>query len=174
MWVKWVAAISLIATFAWMVLSACWMPVDAMLKKKELMLSMGELEGALSSYQLDHGEYPLNSDDELEGAFVLYKYLSGDFDGDGKLDPESVGTKVYLESIDWKDERNESYSVVSKIGSRYALVDPHGSPIRYLCEPFGKKNKKTRNPAYDLWSLGGAEPNSDAIEHRSKWITNWD
>jgi hypothetical protein len=55
-------------------------------------------------------------------------------------------------------------------------VDPFGSPLRYLCEPPGVKpgQRKTRNPTYDIWSLGGADADGgDSVESQSNWITNW-
>ena len=165
--------ISLIAILAGMVLAA--MPaVMNQVKRKQVKLALGELKAGLSSYKLDNGMFPINETDEFEGAFVLYKYLSGDFDEDGELDPLSDDTKIYVEGIDYNTAKNQAQQRVGTVGNRYALVDPFGSPIRYLCEPPGKKNKRTKNPTYDLWSLGGGEPDSTATEDISKWITNWD
>lgn len=165
--------ISLIAILAGMVLAA--MPaILGQIKRRQVELTLKELQAGLSSYKLDNGMYPINPTDEIEGSYVLYKFLSGDFDGDGKLDDESVGTKIYMEGIDWNTAKNQAQLRVGKTpDGRYALVDPFGSPIRYLCEPPGEKNKKTRNPTYDLWSLGGAEADSTNTEDLSRWITNW-
>ncbi len=165
--------ISLIAILAGMVLAA--MPaVLNQIKRKQVKLTMKELEAGLSSYKLDNGMYPINPTDEIKGANVLYKFLSGDFDEDGKLDDESVGTKIYVEGIDWNTSKNQSQQRVGKNpNGGYALVDPFGNQLRYLCEPPGRKNKKTRNPTYDLWSLGGAQPGSTATKDVSRWITNW-
>jgi len=165
--------ISLIAILAGMVLAA--MPaVMNSVKRKQVKLTLSELEAGLSSYKLDNGMYPVNDGEPTEGAFVLYKYLSGDFDEDGQLDPEADDTKVYVEGITWDVAQNQSQQKVGELDSRYALVDPFGSPIRYQCEPPGRKDKKTKNPTYDLWSLGGGDANSTALEDRSRWITNWE
>lgn len=165
--------ISLIAILAGMVLAA--MPaVLNQIKRKQVKLTLKEVEAGLSSYKLDNGMFPINPTDEIEGAHVLYKFLSGDFDEDGKLDDESAGTKIYMEGIDWNTAKNQAQQRVGRTaGNRYALVDPFGNQIRYLCEPPGKKNKQTNNPTYDLWSLGGAEPGSTQKEDLSRWITNW-
>ena len=165
--------ISLIAILAGMVLAA--MPaVLNQVKRKQVRLTLGELKAGLSLYKLDNSWYPINDKDEFEGAFVLYKFLSGDFDVNGELDPLADDTKIYVEGIDWNTAKNQAQQRVGELEGRYALVDPFGSPIRYLCEPPGRKNKKTKNPTYDLWSLGGAEADSTAIEDRSKWLTNWE
>ena len=161
--------ISVIAILAAMVLAAIpgiWNRIN----RSQTELLIKELAAGLSAYQQDNGMYPVNSGSERDGAFVLYKHLSGDFDGDGTLDPTSTGTIVYIEGIVWSSANNQKQQRVDKIGDRYAIVDPFGSPIRYLAEPPGKKIKKTNNPTYDLWSLGGAEPGSTAKKAQAKWI----
>jgi len=165
--------ISLIAILAGMVLAA--MPaVLNQVKRRQVELTMKELEAGLSSYKLDNGMFPVNPTDEILGANVLYRFLSGDFDGDGMLDEESTGTKIYVQGLDLNTAKNQSQQRVGRTGNgTYALVDPFGNQFRYLCEPPGRRNKITRNPTYDLWSLGGAEPGSTATEDISRWITNW-
>lgn len=165
--------ISLIAILAGMVLAAMPAVLNSV-KRKQVKLALGELEAGLSSYKLDNGMYPVNDSDPIEGAYVLYKFLSGDFDEDGTLDPETDDVKVYVEGITWDVAKNQSQQKVGELNGRYALVDPFGSPIRYLCEPPGRKNKQTKNPTYDLWSLGGGDANSTDMEDRSRWITNWE
>lgn len=172
-WFKWFAAISLIAIFVVMNLGVCWLPIER-INRKEAKLTLLELEAGLSAYKLDNGDYPINSGDEIEGAFVLYKYLSGDFDGDGKVDPNSVGTKIYVEGIGWDAAKGLNNQRVRKIGDRFAIIDLFGELIRYRREVADIKKRTTRNPNYDLWSLGGSDPDSEAIEDRSKWITNWE
>ncbi len=165
--------ISLIAVLAGMVLAA--MPaIIGKVKRDQARLVVQELEAGLSAYKLDNGWYPIHRENSEEGGFVLYKHLSGDFDEDGVLDDVSDETKIYVEAIDWNTAKNQSQQRVGKLGDRYALVDPFGSPIRYLCEPPGAKNKKTKNPTFDIWSLGGADSESTAIKERSKWLTNWE
>lgn len=169
--------ISLIAILAGMVMAA--MPaVLNQIKRKQVKLTMKELEAGLSSYKLDNGMYPVNEpvnpQNAILGGSVLYKYLSGDFDEDGFLDDEKDNRKIYMEGIDYNTAKNQPQQRVGTTGNgKYALVDPFGNLIRYLCEPPGKKNKQTRNPTYDLWSLGGADAESNATEDLSRWITNW-
>jgi prepilin-type N-terminal cleavage/methylation domain-containing protein len=165
--------ISLIAILAGMVLAAMPAVVNSV-KRKETKLSLKEMEAGLSSYHLDNGMFPVHAGDPVEGAFVLYKHLSGDFDEDGILDDVSAKTKIYVEGIDWNTSKNQKRDRVGDVGGRYALLDPFGSPIRYLCDPPGQKKKITRNPTYDIWSLGGGDSDSDALEDRSKWLTNWE
>jgi len=161
-----IAVIAILAGLVLYALPGIWIKI----KRSQTELWLKELESGLSAYQQDNGMYPVNSSNGIEGAFVLYKYLSGDSDGDGMLDPVSVGTKVYLEGIDWNTAKDQDQQRVGIVAGRYALVDPFGSPIRYLAEPPGKKKKTTRNPTYDLWSLGGAKPGSTATKDLSKWI----
>ncbi|MFK5921780.1 MAG: hypothetical protein QM496_06345 [Verrucomicrobiota bacterium] len=133
-----------------------------------------EVSAGLSSYKLENGWYPVNSGDKKEGAFVLYKYLSGDFDEDGAVDSETAGNKVYMEGLDWNTAKNDPLKRVRKIGGRFALIDPYGDLIRYRCEPEEQEKRSTRNPTYDLWSLGGAESDADTMSNCSWWLTNWD
>ncbi len=167
--------ISLIAVLAGMVLAA--MPaIINKVKRDQAKLAVKELTAGLSSYKLDNGWYPINRTDPVQGAFVLYQYLSGDFDIDGNLDPATSDTKIYVPGIDWNTSKSQSQQRVGEVGGKYALVDPFGSPIRYLCEPPGvkDKNRKTRNPTYDIWSLGGSDANATNTKARSNWLTNWD
>jgi len=161
--------ISIIAILAAMVIYALPGIVNK-IKRSQTELRLKEVAAGLSAYHQDNGMYPVHSGNEIDGAFVLYQYLSGDFDGDGILDPESAGTKIYIEGTDWNTAKNQSVQKVAEVGNRYAFVDPFGSPIRYLAEPPGKKNKKTVNPGFDLWSLGGAEPGSNSVKDKAKWI----
>lgn len=166
--------ISLIAILAGMVLAA--MPaIMNNVKRRQVSLTLKELEAGLADYKTDNSWYPINETDPVEGSFVLYKYLSGDFDEDGTLDPEGDDVKVYVQGIDWNTAKSSNQQRVGQLDNKYALVDPFGSPIRYLCEPPGRKDKdrKTNNPTYDLWSLGGGESESNDTEDTAKWITNW-
>lgn len=161
--------ISIIAILAGIVLFA--LPgIVKKIKRSQTELFLQQVEAGLSAYKQDNGMYPLNPVNENDGGAVLYKYLSGDFDGDGMLDPVSAGTKIYIEGIDRNTAKNQAVQKVGKMGNQYVLVDPFGSPLRYLAEPPGKKNKKTDNPGYDLWSLGGADPTSTSTKSRAKWM----
>ncbi len=179
-WGKFFAAIVLFAVLLWLALGF-YHPIGDYLEKQRAALLYKELTLDLSSYKLENGWYPVNSGDEKEGAFVLYKYLSGDFDEDGAVDSETAGNKVYMEGnkvymegLDWNTAKNDPLKRVRKIGGRFALIDPYGDLIRYRCEPEEQEKRSTRNPTYDLWSLGGAESDADTMSNRSRWLTNWD
>lgn len=167
--------ISLIAVLAGMVMAA--MPaIMGKVKRDQARLAVKEMTAGLSSYKLDNGWFPINENDAVEGAFILYQHLSGDFDMDGNLDDPSSETKIYVAGIDWNTASQDPRQRVGLTSGRYAVVDPFGSPFRYLCEPPGRKDseRKTRNPTYDIWSLGGANAESTSIKDQSNWITNWD
>jgi hypothetical protein len=54
------------------------------------------------------------------------------------------------------------------------VIDSFGDPVRYLAQPPNLprgQTRQTRSPAYDLWSLAGADPNDTLIEN--KIIANW-
>ncbi|MCF6311193.1 MAG: prepilin-type N-terminal cleavage/methylation domain-containing protein [Verrucomicrobiales bacterium] len=167
--------ISLIAVLAGMVMAA--MPaIMGKVKRDQARLAVKEMTAGLSSYKLDNGWFPINPSDPVEGAFILYQHLSGDFDVDGNLDDVTSETKIYVPGIDWNTASQDSRQRVGEINGRYAVVDPFGSPFRYLCEPPGVRDsqRQTRNPTYDIWSLGGANANSNSIKDQANWITNWD
>lgn len=167
--------ISLIAVLAGMVMAA--MPaIMGKVKRDQARLAVKEMTAGLSSYKLDNGWYPINPSDPIEGAFILYKHLSGDFDMDGNLDNVASETTIYVPGLDWNTASQDPRQRVGRTNGRYALVDPFGSPFRYLCEPPGVKGnqRKTRNPTYDIWSLGGANAGSTSIKDQANWITNWD
>ena len=88
-------------------------------KRKQVKLTLGELKAGLSSYKLDNGSYPINEVDEEEGAFVLYKHLSGDFDQSGELDDEATGTKIYVAGIDWNTAKNQAQQRVEHTKERH-------------------------------------------------------
>ncbi len=144
---------------------------------------LSEIQGGLDLYKIDHGEYPPNPavdrDKAAEyGAHVLYKHLSGDFDGDGEFDLDDPANKIYVESLDFRSSQRQGKGTV-KIDAegRYIATDGVGNPIRYLCDPLDPKTQqreiRTFNPTYDLWSIGEAEPGKNDLENQSKWITNW-
>ncbi len=148
-------------------------------QRTEAILS--EIQGGLELYKIDHGEYPpnpaLDRDETAKyGAHVLYKYLSGDFDGDGEFDTDDPSNKIYVESLDFRSSEGQGKGTVGiDTEGRYIATDGYGNPIRYLCDPPKRMSYETRtmNPTYDLWSLGGAEPGKKDPENRARWITNW-
>lgn len=142
-----------------------------------------EIQGGLDLYKIDHGEYPPNPavdrDKAAEyGAHILYKYLSGDFDADGKFDTDDPSNKIYVESLDFRSSQRQGKGTVGiDPDGRYIATDSFGNPIRYLYDPRDPKTNqhesRTLNPVYDLWSIGEAEPGGEGMENKSKWITNW-
>jgi prepilin-type N-terminal cleavage/methylation domain-containing protein len=180
--------VALIAILATMVLAA-GAGIMKKVKRDQIRQFMAELEAGLENYKIDNGLYPLSPEnpaagtslsdgDAREGAEVLYKYLSGDFDLDGKVDDDER-IKQYVERLDWwsnmpKDGKTPAVQRSYEVSSgEYMVIDPLGSPMRYLAAPPGfspddKKKMGLRNPTFDLWSLGGGE-----VEDQAKWITNW-
>ncbi len=138
---------------------------------------IAELEDGLSKYQIDNGLYPLNKGTGdsagIEGAKVLYKHLSGDFDTDGKVDFEK-NEKIYVAKLDYDSNRNAKEKRSDSFGGSFIVIDSFGDPIRYLADvpnlPKGQK-RQTRNPTYDLWSVAGTDPQDPANE--AAFIGNW-
>lgn len=190
--------ISLIAVLAGLVLASAG-GIMKKIKRDQIRQFMAEIEGGLEDYKVDNAIYPLNpprdagsgggggggDDLAVNGSTVLYKNLSGDFDLDGKVDEEET---VYVERLDFWSNSNQGGSRKEPetrrsvpFGDGYAVVDPLGSPMRYLAAPFGTSEEhrkerdkiKQKNPTYDLWSIAGADPNSPDFSDESTWITNW-
>ena len=154
------------------------------MQKKRTINFLAEIEGGLDDYKIDHGTYPINpaedrNESAKKGAAVLYKHLSGDYDTDGKFDIEDEEAKVYVDSLDYVSSVKANKGTVGLgANGEYVAVDSYGTLVRYLCDPpnriaGGKIELRTLNPTYDLWSLGGAPPDKEDTESRSKWITNW-
>ena len=67
---------------------------------------IGELVSGLSKYQIDNGSYPINEpsgdldESGIEGAAILYRHLSGDWDKDGKVDFDK-NEKIYVPKLDY-------------------------------------------------------------------------
>lgn len=180
--------IALIAVLATMVLAA-GAGIMKKVKRDQISHLLAELEAGLENYKIDNGIYPLNpenpsagtrlsDEDAKEGAEVLYKYLSGDYDLDGRVDDDE-NIKQYVERLDWwsnmpKDGKTPALQRAYEVSAgEYLVIDPLGVAVRYLAAPPGfssedKRGMGLRNPTYDIWSLGGGEADEEA-----KWITNW-
>ncbi|MCB1087938.1 MAG: hypothetical protein KDM63_12885 [Verrucomicrobiae bacterium] len=153
---------------------------------------LAELETGLEDYRIDHGQFPLNPPEDVkvngdrdllgvEGARVLYQHLSGDWDLDGEVDPDGT---VYVERLEgWSNSKRDDRPTPEiprseKIEGGFQVIDPFGSPVRYLAAPPGitEEHKKQRealgqmNPTFDLWSIGKKRDLSD----ESNWITNFE
>ena len=70
--------------------------IQARVNRNKVETFIAELESGLSKYQIEHGNYPQNppSGDRdssgQDGASVLYKHLSGDWNEDGATDRDDV------------------------------------------------------------------------------------
>lgn len=189
--------ISLIAVLAALVLAGAG-GIMKKVKRDQIRNYVAEIGSGLEDYRIDNAIYPLNPDptgnggggtsipgysgpdaDAVAGATVLYKHLSGDWDLDGEVDEDET---VYVDRLDYwsnstRDDRPapEIVRSVDLGGGTFLVVDPLGSPMRYLCDPPGytPEQRTTRNPTYDLWSVAGASPDSPDFSDQAKWITNW-
>ncbi len=189
--------ISLIAVLAAMVLAGAG-GIMKKIKRDQIKNFLAELEGGLEDYKVDNAIYPLNPDprggsntisgysgpdgEAVGGATVLYKHLSGDFNTDGQVDNDET---VYVERLDfWSNSdrgTGKPPEVVRSVqlgGSTYLVVDPLGSPIRYIAYAPGLVQEalqqgRIKNPTYDLWSVAGAEPGTADFTDQANWITNW-
>lgn len=153
--------------------------IQSRINRNKVEAFLSELQAGLSKYQVEHGIYPLNepSGDRdragVQGAAVLYKHLSGDYDLDGEVDFEK-NEKVYVTKLDWASNREGKEPRSTAIGGEYMVIDSYGQPVRYLAQPPnlppGTK-RETYNPTYDLWSITDADP--DSSEDEAKYISNW-
>ena len=190
--------ISLIAILAAMILAASG-GIQKKVMRDRIRQFIAEIDAGLEDYKIDNAIYPLNpptsggapdlggyggpDGEAVAGAAVLYKHLSGDFNVDGQVDENE---QVYVERLDYwsNSDRNGKAPETRRsvpLGSGYAVVDPLGSPIRYLAAPYGLTSEhkaardkiKQKNPTFDLWSVAGASSDSPDFSDESTWITNW-
>ena len=140
---------------------------------------IAELVSGLSSYQIDNGSYPVNepSGDRdqsgIEGAAILYRHLSGDWDRDGRVDFAN-NEKVYVQKLDYTSNLGSKEPRSTSVAGDYMVIDSYSNPIRYLAQPPNlerNQSRKTRNPTYDIWSITDADPEDEQAE--AKYITNW-
>lgn len=191
--VELLVVISLIAVLAALVISGAG-GIMKKIKRDQIRSFMAEIQGGLEDYKVDNAIYPLNPDprgtstsvpytgpdsEAVSGAATLYKHLSGDFDTDGQIDADET---AYVDRLDyWSNSRNPPPEVIRSVdvgGGTYLVVDPLGSPIRYIAYAPGLvqealEQKKIKNPTYDLWSIAGAEAGSTEFTDEATWITNW-
>ncbi len=149
--------------------------IQARVNRNKVEAFLGELEAGLSKYQIDHGIYPLNEPAGgnrdtagVEGAKVLYKHLSGDFNTDGRVDDKE---RIYVPRLDYESNRESKEARSSNIGGSFMLIDSFGDPVRYLAQPpnLQGRQRETRNPTYDLWSIAGSDPRSSNDEASYIW-----
>ncbi len=147
---------------------------------------MKSLEMGLVKYKQEYGNYPINepsSDDDEQrdadgklGAAILYLELSGDIDGDGEFDDadEDNGGVVFVKGLTGEmNEENATVQRSRRLGDDYLLIDPFSNPIRYLAHKPNAKNKLTRNPTYDLWSIGDSRNGDYTPQGIANWIGNF-
>lgn len=149
---------------------------------------LAELESGLSKYQIDNGIYPLNEpsgdrdQDGLKGSSVLYKNLSGDRNLNGQVDrveegaeaDERINEEVYVERLDYESNKDARDGRSRIVGGEYMVMDSYGDPVRYLAQPpklKDEKDRETRNPTYDIWSIAGQNPKDPDAE--AAFISNW-
>ncbi|MCB1077214.1 MAG: hypothetical protein KDM64_05220 [Verrucomicrobiae bacterium] len=186
--------VSLIAILAALVLAAAG-GILKKIKRDQIRAFMAEIETGLEDFKVDNAIYPMNpkttggtfSDaTAIEGSAVLYDSLSGDTDKDGTVNDDAT---VYVERLDWWSNSGGTTgkapetrrSVPSPSGTGYIIVDPLGSPMRYIAAAYGtsqdhqkeREKLKQRNPTFDLWSVAGAAGNPPDFSDESTWITNW-
>ncbi len=150
--------------------------IQARVNRNKVEAFLAELESGLSKYQIDHGIYPLNEPGGdrdsvgVEGAKVLYKHLSGDFNLDGKVDFEQ-NEKVYVPRLDYESNRESKEARSTNIGGDFMVIDSYGDPVRYLAQPpnLQGRERTTRNPTYDLWSIAGSDPRNPDDEASYIW-----
>lgn len=159
--------------------------IQSKVNRNKVESFMAELANGLSKYQIDYGIYPQNpvtgdrDSSGLEGAGVLYKHLSGDYNLDGEvdsLDGQIEGDeidKVYVPKLDLDSNRESKTPRSTDRGGEPQVMDSYGNPYRYLAEPPNIPNdeRETYNPTYDLWSITDADPGDESEEAR--YITNW-
>lgn len=153
--------------------------IQAKINRGRVEAFIAELESGLSKYQIDNGIYPQNppsgdSDSAgIEGAKVLYKHLSGDYNLDGKVDFEN-NERIYVQKLDYDSNRNAKEKRSDSYDGSYMVIDAFGDPVRYVAEPPNLpkgQTRLTRNPTYDLWSIAGTDPQKSDSE--AAYIGNW-
>ena len=165
--------------------------IQSRVNRNKVEAFMAELESGLSKYQIDHGAFPQNpvsgdrDSDGVEGAGVLYKHLSGDYDLSGTIDlleaaednggviKEGQIDKVYVPKLDIASNEESRTPRSTERGGEPQVMDSYGNPFRYLAEPpnIPEKERKTYNPTYELWSITDTDPKNE--DEQARHITNW-
>lgn len=157
--------------------------IQSRINRGKVEAFMAELESGLSRYQIDNGAYPQNvpSGDSLqardtsgiEGAKVLYKHLSGDWELEGSIDFDK-NEKIYVSKLDYETNKTAKDPRTVSLGGSFMVVDSYGSPFRYLAQPpnISVAERLTFNPTYDIWSVTDVSNPADE-EDQARHITNW-
>lgn len=158
--------------------------IQARVNRNKVEAFIAELESGLSRYQIENGSYPQNpiagisaearDTTGIEGAKILYKHLSGDWNEAGSaVDDKNKDEKIYVSKLDFSANKSAKEPRSISIGGSFMVIDSYGNPIRYLAQPPNIKTseRKTFNPTYDIWSVADADPVDK--EDQARHITNW-
>lgn len=156
--------------------------IQTKMNRTQVETFMAEIESGLTRYYTDNGIYPQNpggGDRDaagIDGAAILYKHLSGDWDENGIADiqeDENSDEEIYVAKLSFRESENAKTPRSDVIDGDFMVVDAFGNPIRYLADPPNIKpdERTTINPTYDLWSIVDADPGVE--EDEAKYITNW-
>lgn len=159
-------------------LIAVWSGIQSQVDRQRVETLLAELDSGLSNYQTDRGIFPPNPPSEdrdssgIEGAAVLYKHLSGDWDLNGEVDENEV---VYVQRLAILENQGSRDRRSTDIGGRPIVIDSYANPIRYLAElpnlEESQRSAAMRNSTYDLWSIADGDPSDPSDE--AKFIKNW-
>lgn len=141
---------------------------------------IAELETGLTRYEIDFGWYPLSPENGVSsqdfgtrdqegrlGSGILYKELSGDFNGDGEPDSD---VDTYVKNL----VGNPAKTVEAPTGGGFWILDSFNGPIRYLADQKTIDDRQTFNPTFDVWSIAGTDPTETSEETtRRKYVTNF-
>ena len=153
--------------------------IQSRISRNKVETFIAELENGLEGYKIDNGIYPIVEDGGgdrnsrgVDGSELLYKTLSGDRNLDGAVD-FAENEKVYVPKLDYDSNRSSKEPRSTVAGNSYLIVDSYGDPVRYIADPpnIERDERTTRNPTYDIWSLGGADP--DDKEGEASYIANF-
>jgi len=181
----------LIVTLVMVVLAALVLGSMQYAKKRAALARteafMELIKTQLTQYQLDYGSYPDKSDaqfgmgagwsygenigggnyPEAIDAVVLYRVLSGDYDGNGSINgTERAGIDI-METLN-PGEVSSDYRVKQTASGLYYLCDAYEVPIQYRR---GDQPGAINTDSYDLWSFADSGVYSGASN--ANWIKNW-
>jgi type II secretory pathway pseudopilin PulG len=140
------------------------------------------MSAACESYKADNGVYPSDGNTVLpdarqnvnpstatyqDASLALYKFLSGDTNGDRRIDSGDSGKTYIAFKANELSPTDQSQTVKF-------IRDPFGNSYGYstIANPTANPNassSKGYNPTFDLWSTAGGTTPNDV----SGWITNW-
>lgn len=103
--------------------------IQSTINRGKVKAFLAELEDGLSKYQLDNGNYPINDSTGgdrdkggMDGATVLYKHLSGDFDVNGEVDFDK-NEKIYVQKLDYYTNKSAKEPRSMAVSGDYMVID---------------------------------------------------